>query len=365
MSDALIIPPGTSLIDQIAETPSIAIIDTKSFQALLIEITKEHDAQSFDMNTKAGRDGLRSFVRKITTTRTGVERARLSLTEEWREKTSAANKAGKQIKETLEALEERLRKPLTDWENAELTRESKRSADLRMITEGDLFLAADTSELLMARMHDIYNMQLDPAVHQENLDSVNIKRLEVIESIKVQIGVLKQKEADAFELEQLRAARAERERLDAEKAEADKKARDEALAKEEREWQERLDREAIEAAAAAAREQALIDAQKQASDALAEQKRAHEAEIAEIAAKAEREKAEAQALKDKEESDAKAAADAIEKERLQRQVDFAHRQSIKDSAVIAFTHLNITEETAKSVVMAIEAGTIPNVTISF
>lgn len=113
-----ILEPATDVVVQVNENPALAILNEEKFEAFYEKIKKEAAKVSGDVSTNKARDEVRSMAFKIAKTRTAIDKARLGLTEEWRTKTNQANAAGKAIKERLEALEDQVRKPLTDWEQA-------------------------------------------------------------------------------------------------------------------------------------------------------------------------------------------------------------------------------------------------------
>ena len=275
-----ILEPTTDVAVQVNENPALAILNEEKFEAFYEKLKAEAAKVSGDVSTNKARDEVRSMAFKIAKTRTAIDKARLGLTEEWRTKTNQANAAGRAIKERLEALEDQVRKPLTDWEQAEKDREQKHADLLAAITRAEFVGIDDTAE--------------------------SVAELEV-----------------------------ERARAEAEKAE-----------------QERLER---------LRQQAVEETKRAAEQARIDQERKHQAELE--AERAKVAKAEADRLAEEQRIAAESAR--VERERIAREQDREHRAKIMGAAKAALMELDIPEDKAREIVLAIAAGNIPAVSIRF
>jgi hypothetical protein len=167
-------------------------------------------AKSNIIPTNKGRDEVRSMAFKIAKTRTAIDKARLGLTEEWRTKTTQANKAGSAIKERLEALEDEVRKPLTDWENAEKEREQKHTDLLTAILKAEFVGIDDTAATVSERLVWLTDLNLDPEIHRERLDHIEGVKDAAIEKLNIQHARITREEQERAELERLRQEQAAR-----------------------------------------------------------------------------------------------------------------------------------------------------------
>jgi colicin import membrane protein len=338
-----ILEPATDVVAQVTENPALAILNEEKFEAFYEKLKAEAAKVSGDVSTNKARDEVRSMAFKIAKTRTAIDKARLGLTEEWRTKTAQANTAGKAIKERLEALEESVRKPLTDWEQAEAERVKAHTDLMTAITKAEFVGIEDTAESVAERIEWLDGLLIDPDVHLEKLDFVQGAKDAAIEKLTVQHMRLVREESERAELERLRqqeAARiaeleAERARAEAEKAE-----------------QERLER---------LRQQAVEETKRAAEQARIDQERKHQAELE--AERAKVAKAEADRLAEEQRVAAEAAR--VERERVAREQDREHRAKIMGAAKAALMELDIPEDKAREIVLAIAAGNIPAVSIRF
>lgn len=338
-----ILEPATDVVAQVSENPALAILNEEKFEAFYEKLKAEAAKVSGDVSTNKARDEVRSMAFKIAKTRTAIDKARLGLTEEWRTKTNQANAAGKAIKERLEALEEQVRKPLTDWEQAEKDREQKHTDILTAIHRAEFVGVEDTASDVAVRLEWLQSLVLDPDCHLEKLDFVDGVKAHAIEKLAAQHLRLVREEKERAELEQFRqkeAARiaeleAERARAEAEKAE-----------------QERLER---------LRQQAIEETKRAAEQASLDQERKHQAEL-----EAERSKvAKAEAERLAEEKRIVDEAARVERERLAREQDREHRAKIMGAAKTALMDHGLDEGKAREIVLAIAAGNIPSVSIRF
>src|SRR4051794_4598474 len=75
-----------------------------------------------DVSTPRGRTEIRAMASKVTRSKTLLDDAGKALTEDWRKRTSAVNADRRIIRDRLENLAAAVRRPLTDFENAEKAR---------------------------------------------------------------------------------------------------------------------------------------------------------------------------------------------------------------------------------------------------
>ncbi len=361
---------GTDLAVAVQANPGIVLLDTEKFD-VWYETLKASAPTDADVTTRKGQDALRSYAAKVRSEKASIDKARLRLTKEWRDMTAQANEAGKIIGERLESLAVEVRKPLTDWEEAEKARVDRCKEVIADIHGAAIVTLEDTSETVRERGMRIWAIEIGDDFATLKAEAEEAKSA-TIGTLQAALNRLKREEADRAELEKLRAAAAEREareQAEREAREAEERAAAEAKAAEERriaaekaeaERIARVEREAAERAqreaeAAARAEQERRD--RQHAEALAAERR--RAEEAERAAQAERDRIAA------EEAARKNEADRIAAEQAQREADQAHRTAVKTAAKQALMTCGADEETARKIVVAILAGEVPNVTLRF
>jgi len=115
----------------------IEIFKPEKVQEILEKIGAEADnfIQEFGDNveSKAARDQIVSFAFKITKSKTAIDALGKDLVSEWKEKSSAVDKERKRIRDTLDDLAAKVRKPVTDWEQAEEQRIMLHNSKLRWL----------------------------------------------------------------------------------------------------------------------------------------------------------------------------------------------------------------------------------------
>lgn len=359
MSDASF---SSDLIINLPAVPNVATFtDEKEFDKLYDAILKKVKEHVPDVSTKTGRDAIASLAYKVARTKTTLDNQGKGLTEEWRKNTTKVNATRNVMKDRLEALQDQVRKPLTEWEDTEKARIKKHESALEVLTQFTGVGLGHASTELKEMLEAVNATPADDQWEEFQSRAFVTKQLAVDNLTKLLAAAEKQ-EADARELEQLRAAAAERERLDAEKLAAENAAKEEAerVEREKKAEEDRkveADRIAEEAREHAANEaQARIDAaEQQAKDAEVRAQR----EIEEAKAAAERQ-AEAERTRI---ANAKAAEEA---EQARRNADEEHRRTINKTILTELvTCSGITSEQAKLIVVHLAKGLVPNVTLKY
>lgn len=320
------------------ENQLVTIEPTKAYDVFttpngLVELLAkiDHDALSIapDLSTATGRKAIASNAYRVAQTKTYLDNLGKDITDKLKELPKLVDANRKYARETLDALRDKVRQPLTDWEAEQERLEAARKAEEE---------AAKLREEI-ERCHELalfMNAEFD-----------------------------REREEKRKAAEQ---ARIEHERRIAEEAAERARLAAEAKAKAEREEVERKAREAAEAAERAKRE-AIEAAEKAERDRKAAEER-HARELAEREAKAkadaeravreERERAEAEQRRIKAEQEAKAKAEA------KAAANKEHQRKINASIVAGLIeHTGITEDQAKAIVKAALAGKIDRLTINY
>lgn len=343
----------------------LAVYGSREAADNIIERIKAEAAKVVpDISTESGREEIRSLAYKIARSKTTLDKMGKDLTEDWMIKKRAVDAERKRIWDELEALQSDVRKPLTEWENAEKQRVSERENRLKQI--GDLALVQTRSE---ASEYESRLLTLeDLAVFDWQEFAERAAKLQAEVHRQLTIGLEDRKKYDAEQAELARLRREEEER----KAEAERqRIASEAAEKARQEAEKKAADEAKKAKEKADREKAELEAQKKA-----EAERAERAEADRIAAE-ERHQRELKEASERSERDAAAAAqrerDRIEQEQraeaeatAKREADKKHKAKINNEAVQALIEqAGLDEVAAKAVIVSIASGQVPHVKISY
>ena len=404
-----------------------AIVPVEFFKAggsddILTKLESEVRAQAakLDISTKAGREAIASLAYKVACSKKPLEDLRKGLTEDLRKQKEAIDAEGRKADLRIDALKVEVRKPLTDWENAEKERVAAHESALLEIENAGPESLTNWSVVSVEAMHDrLREIETDPRDWQEFATRAAQTKAYAKAQILQAIEAKEAHEAAKLELERLRAEAAERAIKEREEAAAraakeaaERRAEEQArIAREaaERERQ-RIENERIEAEARAkqaeaervaaeqkaerdlkeAAHRAVLAAQEAADSerrAIAQERQRladqqAEAERAAAAAEARR-VAEAEAAELAQQRALKAAEieriAAVAKERLRledeqreariaaetRAKNKAHRLKIDNEALGAIVALDIPMDRAQDLLIAIAKGAVPHVTIQY
>lgn len=352
MTDAATIErPSTDIIALVEATPVMVLTDREKFSQFYDAIKRETDALDADVSTDKGRKAIASMAYRVARTKTAIDEAGKKLNEEARARINAVDESRREIRAQLDTLKDEVRRPLTEWEEAEEARQAECQQTITFLRESATIGPEETAADLRERHGELAAMTFNPEAFDGYMPQITALHDLALSGLSAGADRLDQEERDRAELERLRAAEAERERIEQERAAAEEAERQRVAAeKAEQEREQRLREETAEAArkeaeAAAAREQEERDRRHQ-EELAAERQRAEQAEAAERARVAEE------------------ARQAEEQKR--READREHRGNVMRAAKEALMEVaEIDEPTAKKIVLAIAANSIPAVSIKF
>ncbi len=369
----------TSSFDIVAFNPinAVTVFGTSGGSESVIDaIKKQVEGLVLDISTDKGRKEIASVAYKIARTKTALDDEGKKLKADMQKTVDLVDAERKKIRDALDVLKDEVRKPLTEWEDADKIRTQTREDRITAI------IALSDFGLDQVKTVDLINNRIEQLASLVEFDWQEfVMRAESTASqVKVSLAAMLDKQikddADKAELERLRKeqeVRQQKERDDRIAAEAAAKAKQEAEEKAERDRvaaQEEADRKQREAEQRAADEKARAD--KAEADRIASEKKAADDKIAaDNAAKIAKEKADAdaKAAADKaaqDERDRAAAAKKAEDDAAaKRAADVEHKKKINGQALAGITKLGVSEEHAKAIVIAIAKGEIPNVTIKY
>lgn len=291
-----------------------------------------------NMQDGAARDEVRSFAYRVAQTKSAVDKAGKELTDHYKELPKRIDATRKLYRETLDALRDEVRAPLTAYEEAEKAKQAALDEGIERLK----MLGSVHSDVPSPRLTEIIEEieSFDLSGYGEMLPVVTIVKSDALKAVQATLAARLQYEAEQEELAKLReeaAKRADQDRIDAAKHEAEQAQR---LAEER----------------ALAAERAKLEAEKQA-----EARRIEAAKQAEVDRAAAAEQArQAEIERQKQQVEQEAAAQA------KREADQDHRRLInRQVASDLVAHAALTEEQAKAVVIAIASKQISYLTIGY
>lgn len=308
-----------------------------------------------DIETAKGRKAIASFARKFSTSKAYLDKLGKALSDEYREKIKPINAERNKIEACCDELRDEVRKPLTDWENAE----KKRVADIeeRIHTIEDFIdvqlVLSLTSADVKGAMDKINAIIVDESFEEFELAATKAKA-NAVTQLEAKFIVLQNAEKGKAEAERL-----EKERLETEREEREKKIAKEAAEKATREVKAKAKEKEAKS------KQAIIDAKAATEKAECEKKEA-EAKAAkekkEAAEKAEREKeAAVEEEKQRQADQIKADKEAEEK----RQANKRHRNKIHKEVKASLLEHGVSEEDATIFVTMVKDGLVKHIKIDY
>lgn len=243
-------------------------------ESLKIEVRAQ--AAKLDISTEEGRQAIASLAFKVAKSKTGLDKAGKELVADQKAAIKRIDAERATVWDELEALQKEVRQPLTDFENAEKERIASHEAALEGMAVAGNFVAQNWQTMpiedMRARLQSLTESKRD---WQEFLARARQVVVTAIGQIKTAIAQREKLDADAAELEKLRAmAAAQRQ-----------KEHEENIAREAREEAEALARKREdEQRAAAEAERERVELERAAAEARAKQAEAQREQEAAAAA---------------------------------------------------------------------------------
>lgn len=344
---------------------AMAVFTTKEQLDPIIEaIEKEARSLVPDVSTRKGRDAIASMAHKVARSKTYIDNAGKDLVAELKALPKQIDESRRIVRERLDALKDEVRKPLTDWENAESARKEalqQRLVDLRALADvidsvGNYLPSVEIQQ----RIESAKAVALDES-WQEVAAEAGVAKDATIQQLEAALIVAKQREHEAAELERLRKEAEEKARLEREeniRREAAERARRDAEAMHKAEIEAAARREAEEKARAELAERQRVEA---------EQCAAREKQEAEERARREKEEAVAAERRRQEEAEAARLAEEQRKaeEEARRAADKEHRRTVNRRVYADLIAQGIPEEFAQKAVLAIAGGKVQHAHIKY
>ncbi|MBH0311263.1 hypothetical protein I7E32_12905 [Alcaligenes faecalis] len=346
------LPPAETAL-QIYQTPN-------GLDPYIERIRQEVTGHAPNLKTDKGRKEIASRAFKVRKIKTALDSLGKEQVDRLKEIPKLIDAERKRMRDELDALADEVRKPLTDWEEAEAQRVARHRAALESMADQAREVGGLDVEALRQRITVVESAVVGESWEEFEAEAHRVKT-KALEILNAALTDRQKYEAEQAELAELRRKQAEQEQKDREAEiarQAAEKARADAEAKAQAERDAAAKREA-DAKAAADR------AEQERAEAIERQKQAEARAEAEKLAAEQRAKDAAEAARQaeiKRQADEKAAAEAA---RLKREADIAHKASINNAALAAFIENGLPDECAKQAVILIAKGLIPNIRIQY
>lgn len=174
------------------------------------------DAFDEDVKTKKGQAAIRTFAAKIASSKTAIDTLGKDAVDDWSKKVKAVNAIRKTTKEAVQIMQDKVRKPLTDFENAEKSRVAAHSDGINQIREAGEYHQLNWQDISIEDMEAqlIETKALDDGTWEEFNDSAEKHIKETSEKIEAAIAKKKIYDKDQADLHALRDAAAKQEQAD-------------------------------------------------------------------------------------------------------------------------------------------------------
>jgi len=323
-------------------------LDGEGIDELLAACEEKALTVTTDASTAKGRAEIKSMAYLVTRTKTAFDVPGKALSAVYKEKPKRIDANRKRVNDYLEDLQERVRKPLTDWEEAEKARVAQLQARIDGFAAVASAVAKDSSEL-MGWIEHIQKIEIDEAYQERQADAA-IAKERTLTLLRGRYESTVKAESEAAELKRLREEAAKREAEDRDRRIAEEAAEKATRDAEEKARLEKAESEARELRAKLAQEQA----EKAAAQAIAD------AEIkAKLAVEAERHR---QAFAERQKQ---AEIDRINAEADRRAADEANRTRIHFEIRDYLMSEGLPQSNAAAVVSLLAHGSIPHVEVRY
>ncbi|WP_181834002.1 coiled-coil domain-containing protein [Klebsiella pneumoniae] len=317
-----------------------------------------------DLSTAKGRARIASLAAQVSRSKTAVEKPGRDYLKRLKEQPKVVEAELRRFVTECDQLRDEVRRPLTEWEDAEKARTEalqQRLVDLRALsdvidTAGNYLPSAD----IQARILEAKSVVLDDS-WQERAAEAGVAKDSTIQQLEASLVIAQKREHEAAELDRLRKEAEEKARLEREeniRREAAEQAKRDAEAKAQAEIDAAARRESEARAATERAEREIIEAQQKA-----------EREAKAAAEKAEQEKNAAIAAERRRQEEAESARLAEQKriaeEEALRAADKEHRRCINRQAIADLIESGLTQEMAEKALIAIASGKVSAVSIKY
>ncbi|MGJ4928120.1 hypothetical protein ACQR1I_16685 [Bradyrhizobium sp. HKCCYLS2038] len=266
-----------------APVPAIiaaTLFGTGQVETVLTAIETQVRGTLTDISTAAGREAVKSLAYKIARSKTILDDMGKEAVADIKAQSAKIDKERKTLRDRLDALKDEVRKPVTDYEDAERERINGHEAALVDIINAGRLAAGQPANLIRGVIETVNRYA--GRDWQEFNERATAAISEAIALLAAALAAAEQRERDAAELEQLRQEKAKREAQQraeeaARQAAELERQRAELAEKWKQDAEERARIAAQEAAARAVEAERLRVAREKAAQEVADRKRAENA----------------------------------------------------------------------------------------
>ncbi|WP_025856102.1 hypothetical protein [Pseudomonas sp. CHM02] len=337
------------------------------FDAVKAEVTGEVP----DLTTRKGRERIASLAATVSKSKAAVEKPGRDYLRRLKEMPKVVEAELRDFVTKMDNLRDSTRQPLTDWENAEQARKDKHVDGIDSMKDMALFGATPPASVVARMIADLEAIEINDGWEEFLAEAAQVKD-QTLAKLRTLHAERTQYEAEQAELTRLRLEKEARDKKDNEDRiarEAAEEATRKAEAKAQQDREAEAQRVRDEKAAAEKREN---DLKLQAADA---ERKAEQSKREKVEAEQKAERDRLQGIEDQkraveqarldEKARADAAADEILRQAAAREADKAHQAKINRAALEAFIAGGMPEACAKQAVTMIAQRKIPAVSISY
>jgi hypothetical protein len=337
IEDGIITIPQSAAMIFSGRDQSTKIIDRLRQEAL---------AHVPDLTTKAGRDAVASNAYKVSKSKVVLLKLADTLTAEWKEKTKVVTLEKSFFEKQCDELRDEVRKPLTDWEEAEKLREENERLALKLLADE---AAAYADHAIFLRLKEL-------EAKEAELNRIEAERLAKEEAARIEAARIESERIQKEQESQRIKEAEEKARLAAEAEAAQKIAEAEAREIAAKVEAERQKQEAEQTAKLAEQAARLAEERRLAAEVYAQQEQSKAVKAAEEKARFEAQVAESNRLAAEETARQEAAKIAANKE---------HRRAVNVEALAGLVAAGLSEKQGKDLITALVAGTVKHITINY
>jgi hypothetical protein len=166
-----------TIIEKIQNAPEISLELLENLNAselykdalphVVKKIEENYGLLVFDVNTKKGREDIKSTAYQVSRSKTALIKLADNLVADWVEETKAVKVKKADMETKLDALRDKIRKPVDDWEAAEELAKQKAEQDEKdRIAKELLDKQAAELEALRAEKVETITIRKEPEIHQ-------------------------------------------------------------------------------------------------------------------------------------------------------------------------------------------------------
>lgn len=347
--------------------------------AMLADIRQKAASMVPDVTTAKGRKEIASVAYAVAKTKTYLDGLGKDLTAQYKAIPARIDANRKLIRDTLDALKDEVRAPLTQYEEAETARVEALQARLARLNElGSAASVEIAAADLQAMLLEVEQTELGDT-WQELLPQATVAKELAAKRLGETLATRQKYEAEQAELEVLRKKQAEQERIDRERLIAEQAAEQARLQEENR---QRLEREEAQHRELEAQRQAQAAREREEQarrDAEAAELGRQQAEARRVAEADQAERRRLQAEENARHQAEEAATRAAEQERkriadeqrlkdeedARRMADRAHQGRINSAILMDLMGLGIEEDKAVTLIKHIANNKIAHLTINY